>query len=125
MVAVIPGIPWLCAVFVASLFFGRRGVTVVAVLLASFGWTLVRTDGVTGTLVADYAWRWSATAEDQHRRALEPKALGMSRQRFDIGGDAALVVAACVLHRDHRKVRAKARIEQFLRDYGCGGDTHI
>ena len=45
MVAVAPGIPWLCAVFVASLFFGRRRVTVVAVLVASFGWTLVRTDG--------------------------------------------------------------------------------
>jgi outer membrane protein assembly factor BamB len=65
MVALIPGVPWLCAVFVASLFFGRRAVTMVAVLVASLGWTLVRTDGVTGTMDADFAWRWSATAEEQ------------------------------------------------------------
>jgi len=65
MVAMVPGIPWLCAVFVASLVTGRRTVTVIAVLLASFGWTLVRTDGVTGTMDAAYAWRFSATAEEQ------------------------------------------------------------
>jgi len=65
MVTMVPGIPWLCAAFVASLFFGRRRVTVVAVLLASLGWTLVRTDGVTGTMGADFAWRWSATAEER------------------------------------------------------------
>jgi len=65
MVTMVPGIPWLCAVFVASLFFGRRAVTVIAVLVASLGWTLVRTHGVTGTMDADFAWRWSATAEEQ------------------------------------------------------------
>jgi outer membrane protein assembly factor BamB len=64
-VTLVPGVPWLCAVFVASLFSGRRAVTVVAVLVASLGWTLVRTDGVTGTMNADFAWRWSATAEEQ------------------------------------------------------------
>jgi len=64
-VALAPGIPWLCAVFVASLFLGRRVVTVVAVLVASLGWTLVRTDGVTGAMDAEYAWRWSATAEQR------------------------------------------------------------
>ena len=26
--------------------------------MASLGWTLVRTDGVTGTMSADYALRW-------------------------------------------------------------------
>ena len=56
MVTVVPGIPWLCAVFVASLFLGRRSVTVVAVLVASLGWTLVRTDGVTGVMAADWQW---------------------------------------------------------------------
>ena len=65
MVTVVPGIPWLCAVFVASLFLGKRSVTVVAVLVASLGWTLVRTDGVTGVMAADYAWRWSTTAEER------------------------------------------------------------
>jgi outer membrane protein assembly factor BamB len=63
MVAFLPGVPWLCAVFVASLFFRSRVVTIVAVLVASLGWTLVRTDGVTGTMATAYAWRWSATSE--------------------------------------------------------------
>jgi outer membrane protein assembly factor BamB len=61
----LPGLPWLCAVFVASLFLGRRSVTLIAVLLASLGWTLVRTDGVTGSMDTDYAWRFSATAEER------------------------------------------------------------
>ena len=64
-VALLPGIPWLCAVFVASLFFGRRTVTVVAVVVASLGWTLVRTHGVTGEMDNNYAWRWSATTEER------------------------------------------------------------
>ena len=34
MVTVVPGIPWLCGIFVASLFPGRRAVTIVAVLVA-------------------------------------------------------------------------------------------
>jgi len=65
MVAILPGVPWLCAVFVASLFFRSRAVTVIAVLVASLSWTLVRTDGVTGTMDADYAWRWSSTSEQK------------------------------------------------------------
>jgi len=65
MVTVLPGIPWLCAIFVASLFAGKRSVTVAAVLVASFAWTLVRTNGVTGSMDSDFAWRWSATAEER------------------------------------------------------------
>jgi outer membrane protein assembly factor BamB len=65
MVTVLPGVPWLCAVFVASLFFRSRAVTVAAVLVASLGWTLVRTEGVTGDMSSDYAWRWSATTEER------------------------------------------------------------
>ena len=65
MATLVPGIPWLCAAFVASLFLGRRQVTIVAVLVASLGWTLVRTDGVTGAMDADFAWRWSKTAEEK------------------------------------------------------------
>jgi len=60
-----PGIAWLCTAFVASLFLRRRSVTVAAILVASLGWTLVRTNGVTGTLRFDFAWRWSATAEER------------------------------------------------------------
>jgi len=65
LVAVVPGVPWLCAAFVASLFARRRWATVAAVLIASLGWTLVRTEGVTGSLGNEYAWRWSATAEER------------------------------------------------------------
>jgi outer membrane protein assembly factor BamB len=65
MVTMFPGVLWLSAVFVASLFVGMRTVTVVAVLIASLGWTLVRTEGVTGTLSSDYAWRFSATTEER------------------------------------------------------------
>jgi len=65
MVTVLPGVLWLCAIFVASLFVGKRSVTVAAVLVASLGWTLVRTEGVTGDLSSDYAWRWSATPEER------------------------------------------------------------
>jgi len=65
MVAFLPGVPWLCAIFVASLFVKKRTLTVVAVLVASLGWTLVRTGGVTGTMSTAYAWRWSETAEQQ------------------------------------------------------------
>jgi len=65
MALLIPGVPWLCAAFVLSLFAGRRWVTVVAVLVATLGWTLVQTDGVTGNFGSDYSWRWSATAEER------------------------------------------------------------
>jgi outer membrane protein assembly factor BamB len=65
MAILIPGVPWLCAAFVASLFAGRRWVTVAAVIVASLGWTLVRTDGVTGNFETDFSWRWSATAEER------------------------------------------------------------
>lgn len=65
MAIMVPGIPWLCAAFVLSLFAQRRWVTTVAVLVATFGWTLVRADGVTGSFDNDLSWRWSATAEDR------------------------------------------------------------
>jgi outer membrane protein assembly factor BamB len=61
----VPGIPWLLAVFVASLFCGSRAVTAAAVVVASLAWTLVRTDGVTGSIATDYSFRFSATAEQR------------------------------------------------------------
>jgi outer membrane protein assembly factor BamB len=65
IVAVMPGVQWLGAAFVASLFLGRRWATVVVVLVVSLGWTLVRTEGVTGSLGTEYAWRWGTTAEER------------------------------------------------------------
>jgi outer membrane protein assembly factor BamB len=61
----VPGIPWLCAAFVFSLFARKRWVTVCAVLVASLGWTLVRTDGVTGDFSTSYSWRWGRTEEQR------------------------------------------------------------
>ncbi|MCY4658599.1 MAG: PQQ-like beta-propeller repeat protein [Acidobacteria bacterium] len=49
----------------------RRVSMVAAILLASGVWTLVRSDGVTGDGVPEFAWRWSATAEE---RLLAPAA---------------------------------------------------
>ena len=43
----------------------RRVSMVAAMLLASGVWTLVRSDGVTGDGVPEFAWRWSATAEER------------------------------------------------------------
>ena len=63
--AISPGAIWLCAIFVGSLFLERRAVTVAAVLVASLGWTLVRTEGVAGSMHFDYAFRFSATAEER------------------------------------------------------------
>ena len=43
----------------------RRATMVAAILLACGVWTLLRTDGITGDLSSDFAWRWAATAEDR------------------------------------------------------------
>ncbi len=41
----------------------RRATMVAAILLACGVWTLVRTNGLTGDAVSDFAWRWSETSE--------------------------------------------------------------
>lgn len=43
----------------------RRASMVAAILLASGVWTLLRSDGVTGDGVPEFAWRWSVTAEER------------------------------------------------------------
>lgn len=42
----------------------RRAVLVVTILLASSGWALLRTDGISGSGL-DLAWRWSPTPEQR------------------------------------------------------------
>lgn len=56
----------LWAVFARRLPDGARRLTVAAaILLACGGWALLRTDGIRGGGAADYAWRWSPTAEQR------------------------------------------------------------
>jgi outer membrane protein assembly factor BamB len=43
----------------------RRATLVATILLASGGWTLVRTGGFTGGGHNDFAWRWSKTPEER------------------------------------------------------------
>ena len=43
----------------------RRASMVAAILLASGVWALLRSDGVTGGGMPEFAWRWSATAEER------------------------------------------------------------
>jgi outer membrane protein assembly factor BamB len=65
-------IPVLCLAFVGwavasrRLADGPRRATMVAtILLASGGWTVVRTSGITGDHVMEFAWRWTKTSEVQ------------------------------------------------------------
>ena len=43
----------------------RRASLVVTIVLASGAWALVRSNGVTGDGMPEFAWRWSATAEER------------------------------------------------------------
>jgi outer membrane protein assembly factor BamB len=69
---VVVGIPLLSLAAIAWLLLARRFDTrtrqvgaVVVVVLACGAWTLIRTEGVDGTLGTDYAWRWSSTTEER------------------------------------------------------------
>lgn len=65
-------IPVLSLAFVAWALVGRhladgprRTAMAVTILLACGGWTLLRTEGMTGSGSAEFAWRWSETSEEQ------------------------------------------------------------
>ncbi len=70
--AVAYALPVLCLVFVASLVASRRladgarRATVAAAIVLGCGvWTLVRTEGITGDHVGEFAWRWTETPEEK------------------------------------------------------------
>ena len=51
----------------------RRATMVVSLLVACGGWTLVRTNGMTGEAVSDFTSRWAPTAEERLlARPIEP-----------------------------------------------------
>jgi outer membrane protein assembly factor BamB len=65
-------LPVLCLAFVASVVASRRftdgarrATVAAAILLACGVWTLVRTEGITGDHVAEFAWRWTKTPEQK------------------------------------------------------------
>ena len=65
-------VPILCLAFVASVVASRhladgarRATVAAAIVLACGVWTLVRTEGITGDHVAEFAWRWTKTPEEK------------------------------------------------------------
>lgn len=65
-------VPVLCLALVGAAVIGRRYATktqrltmVVTIVMVSLIWMPVRTDGVTGDHVEEFAWRWTETAEDR------------------------------------------------------------
>ena len=73
-------VPFLSLAIVASAVLARhfsngarRAVMIGAILLTCLGWTLVRTNGITGDAASDFAWRWSKTKEER-LVALQPAA---------------------------------------------------
>jgi hypothetical protein len=64
--------PFVMLAFVAAAVAGRnipnsprRLIIAAAIVIRSLGWTLFRTEGIDGDHRATFAWRWSATTEQQ------------------------------------------------------------
>ncbi|HXW04505.1 MAG TPA: PQQ-binding-like beta-propeller repeat protein [Vicinamibacterales bacterium] len=86
MMLVVAGTPVLALALVAwaaatrGLPAGSRGVAlVVALLVASGAFTLLRTDGITGDGASQLAWRWSATPEQRLLAQTGPEPLEAGR----------------------------------------------
>jgi hypothetical protein len=66
------GLPALSLAFVIWAFLSqrltlkmRRFTMVITIIIATGFWSLMRTNGMTGEIHQDFAWRWSATDEDR------------------------------------------------------------
>jgi outer membrane protein assembly factor BamB len=65
-------VPGVCVALVAGAALGRRlpdrlrpATIATAILLACGAWTLVRTEGISGDHVAEFAWRWGRSPEER------------------------------------------------------------
>jgi outer membrane protein assembly factor BamB len=65
-------VPFVCLALVAGAVAARRmegtprrATIAGAILVACFGWTLVRTEGISGDHVLSYHWRWTASPEER------------------------------------------------------------
>lgn len=65
-------VPFLCLAFVVWAILSRnlsvtakRITMVLTIIIATGFWTLMRTNGMSGEIHQDFAWRWSPTAEDR------------------------------------------------------------
>jgi outer membrane protein assembly factor BamB len=83
-------IPILCLAFVAwavasrRLADGPRRATMVATIVLACGmWTLVRMEGITGDHDAEFAWRWTATAEEKLLAQVGPAPLAVPQRKPD------------------------------------------
>ena len=67
----------------------RRAAMVATILLACGGWTLLRTDGITGGGSAEFAWRWTETSEERllARAGDEPMLLQTAPAAMETGAD--------------------------------------
>jgi outer membrane protein assembly factor BamB len=68
----------------------RRRAMAAAVLLVCVGWLVVRSEGVDGNMSGNYAWRWSATAEQQFLASASQIGAGTAPS----GGEAAMPAVA-------------------------------
>jgi len=89
-------VPVLCLTFVAWAVASRRlsdaprRVTMVATILLACGvWTLVRTGGIDGDHVAEFAWRWAESPEERlmAQAGDEPTALPSASAAAETGAD--------------------------------------
>src|SRR5262249_39577849 len=65
-------VPFLCLALVAGAAVARRlpngprrATRAAALLIASLGWLLVRTEGISGDHVAQFGWRWTKNSEEK------------------------------------------------------------
>ncbi len=103
MLFVFYAVPWLSFAFVVAVVASgrlavrpRRAAMVAVILVASGGWALVRSGGISAAGGPDFAWRWSATPEERllAQSNDEPMAAGAETQKAPAAAQATAKSAA-------------------------------